>query len=268
MTINNTALEIYHEIVKKINNNTLQLASLPDIIFKVNAVLDDETKGISDIAKVIQHEISLSTRIIHISNSPALRGLREVTSMTDAVNRLGVALIKNLAICVSLKDKFNTKNMVHKDLMDETMDISLQRSAYGFLIAKYLVLETHPEISLISGLVSKVGHAVMLRYINDSPDLKKLPEEEVRNIINQYGDEISEVILSRWSFPAAILESLYGRTLPNTRTPSTYQDVYQLSLDYIEYKAGRLNETEMLKIIDTVVEAHLAEYESLISLLG
>ena len=267
ISTNPIAHNIFHEIVKKINNNTLQLASLPDLIIKVNTVLADERKGLMDIANVIQHEISLSTRIIHIANSPAIRGSRPVVSVSDALNRLGIDLVKNLAVCVLLKDKFNTKNLVHKHLMVDALETSTLRSVYGFLISKYLVPDLIPEVSLISGLVSKIGHVVILRYINDTAEYKLLHDSTVLAIMEEYGDEISEVILRRWDFPTAIIDSTFGHTVPNTVAPETYHDVYVLTTKYIQYKAGEGEINEKFAAIDEVIAAHPEEYNSLAMLL-
>jgi HD-like signal output (HDOD) protein len=230
-----TSKTILHEIIKQINKNALQLASMPDVIVKVNNVLNDDRKGVNDIAKVIQNEIALSSRIIQIANSPALRGNSEIKSMSDAINRLGISLVKNLAICVSLKDKFNSRNLIHKDLMAAEMLISNRRSVYGFMIAKHLVQGLTPEVSLIAGLVSKIGQTVVIRYMNDHAEYKTLTSVEVKKIVDEIGDEIGDLILRRWEFPTDIIDAVFGRVLGDIRNPTTYRDVYVIADKYISH---------------------------------
>jgi HD-like signal output (HDOD) protein len=262
--INELSKNIHFEIVKKINDNTLQLASLPDIIIKVNRVLADENKGMADIAKVVQNEIALSVRIIHVANSPALRGEREITSINDAITRLGIVLVKNLALCVTLKDKFDTKNMINKHIMEEEIHVSMQRSVIGFMIAKHLVDKLKPEMALIAGLVSKIGHIVVLRYMNDIPEYKVIPESEVIQIINTIGDDIGDVLLRRWDFPISIINSIFSRELTMVENQlESYTDVYKLSNKYLDYKQGKIATTELFGQIDTILEIHSDDVKSL-----
>lgn len=263
-----TSKTILHEIIKQINNNSLQLASMPDVIVKVNTVLNDDRKGINDIAKVIQNEIALSARIIQIANSPALRGHNEITSMVDAINRLGIALVKNLAVCVSIKDKFNSKNLIHKDLMEAEMFVGHQRSIYGFMIAKYLVKGLSPEISLIAGLVSKIGQVVVIRYINDHAEYKALPKDKVKKIINTIGDEVGDLILRRWEFPTNIINAVFGRAVADFKNPSSYRDVYVITEHYLEHLTITPTPEIDYSNIDSIIADHNEDLKSLEAILN
>lgn len=258
--------DIFHELVKQISNHSLQLASLPDIVIKVNQVLDDDRKGVLDVAKVIQNEVALSTRIIHIANSPAIRGNKQITSISDAVNRLGMELVKNLAICVTLKDRFVTKNPVHKELMQHAMATSIQRSVLGMMISKYLVKTSSPEVALISGLVSQLGQTVIIKYIDNNKDLKAIRKEQIIEILNQYGEEVSELILSMWGFPPAVLDAMFSKKIPDIANPMTNFDVYALSSRYLD--GADQEQTDIFQKISQMIEEHREEFESTKSLIA
>lgn len=263
-----TSKTILHEIIKQINKNALQLASMPDVIIKVNTVLNDDRQGMNDIAKVIQNEIALSARIIQIANSPALRGRSEINSMTDAINRLGIALVKNLAICVALKDKFNSKNLIHRDLMEAEMLISNKRSIYGFMIAKYLVKGLTPEISLIAGLVSKIGQTVVIRYLNDQEEYKAMTAAEVKEITDDIGDEVGDLILRQWEFPTNIIDAVFGRAIANFKNPSSYRDVYVITDRYLEHLNIVPTATIDYSYIDSIIADNNDDFKSLEAILN
>ena len=255
--------DIFHELVKRISNHSLHLASLPDLIIKVNNVLSDERKGVNDVAKVIQSEVALSTRIMHIANSPAIRSSKQITSITEAINRLGMDLIKNLAICVSLKDKFNSKDLVHADLMHTAMATSIQRSVIGMLISKYLVPTSSSEVALIGGLVSQLGHTVIIKYIDEQKELKHLSKDVIIGILDKYGAEVSELILCIWGFPTSIIDALFSRVVPNLATPTTNADVLALATAYIT----RTEETEVFATITEIISLHPEEYKAIKSII-
>lgn len=258
------ASDVFHELVKRISNHSLQLASLPDIVIKVNQVLDDDRKGVIDVAKIIQKEVALSTRIMQIANSPSIRSSKQITSIVDAINRLGMDLVKNLAICVSLNDRFITTNAVHRELMRKSMAVSIQRSVLGSMISKYLVLGTSPEIALISGLVSQLGHTVIIKYIDDDAKFNSLAPDDIENILAKYGDEVSDLILCMWGFPKTIIEALFGQQIANTTTPTTNHDVVSLAQLYIENP----EKCPMAIYITEMLNEHPDEYESTKSLFA
>jgi len=262
--------QIYNEILIKIKDNSLHLASLPDLIIKVNSVLADDNKSLNDIAKVIHHEVALSTRIIRIANSPGLRGDKEVNSMVDAINRLGVTLVKNLAIVVSLNDKFTTSNMNHTTLMQEITKNSVDSGAYGFLIVRYLVSNLSPDLALLNGLISRVGHMVILRYLNDVAEYRKLSLKDTCNVIIDIHDKVGSTLLTNWEFPTACLTALFSHSTANTSNPSTYRDVFVITQKYIAYKENP-DPKNFLKVFDdiySVITEHKEEFESLRSIIS
>lgn len=267
--MNPTSQTIFNEIIIKINNNSLQLASLPDLIIKVNTVLADERKGISDIAKVIQSEISLSTRIIRIANSPGLRGDREITSISDAIGRLGLTLVKNLAIVVSLSDKFKTKNVVHSNLMETLTDASIESSVYGYMMTKFLAPSLSPEMALINGLISNLGHMVVLRYMNDTDAYKTYNQEDTCRVVTEIGNNVGSALLMKWAFPTSCIDAIFGGVSSNRVHLRTYRDVFVMTQRYVEYKANpKVEHFETFYLMDAVIERNYEEYMSLLLVIS
>ena len=262
--------KIYNEILSKINDNTLHLATLPDLIIKVNAALADDNKNLTDIAKIIQREVSLSTRIIRIANSPGLRGSKEVDSIIDAINRLGITLVKNLAIIVSLNDKFATTNSEHDSLMRRITKNSIDSGAYGFMIAKYLVPSLSPDLALLIGLISKVGHMVVLRYLNDTVEHRLLNEDDTCKIVTEISSKVCEMLMSKWGFPQSCITALSDNTPSNLDDPRTYRDVYIITQKYIDHKNHPTSEShlEIFDIIDDLLGKNKEEFLDLRSIIS
>jgi HD-like signal output (HDOD) protein len=223
---------ILNEIIKKISDNTLQLASLPDVIVKINQVLDDDRKGMSDVAQVVQHDVSLTARIIQIANSPALRGSSTITSIVEAINRLGVTLVKNLALCVSFKDKMSSKNSQYYHILQSEIEMSLKCSVYGCVLSK-TVDGVKPETLLIAGLVGRIGKLVTIRYIDESMAWRSLPASEAETIMHSIGTAVSELILRMWDFPENIRNTIFSKSEANVIIPENAHDIYMLTYKFV-----------------------------------
>jgi HD-like signal output (HDOD) protein len=217
----------------------------------------------SDITKVVQNEIALSMRIVQIANSPALRGNHEITSIGDAITRLGIMLVKNLAICVSIKDRFSSKNTLHREIMDREIHLSMQRSIYSFMIAKFMGAHISPDMALIAGLVSNVGHLIILRYINDDAKYQKLPADYADEIINQIGGKIGNLVLLEWDFPHEVSEAIFGDSRWDQKSVKNYHDVYSLANSYLDYKMGNADPLPIHADVDDMIKEYNKEFISL-----
>lgn len=256
--------DIYKEILDQIDTNTLVLARLPDTIIAINEALADDNQGMSDIAKVIQRDVSLSSRIIQVVNSPLLRSVKPISSVFDAINRLGIAFIKNLAICVSVRDKFTPKDGQYGKLMRKIFDESEDLSYHGYMVTKYLTSsKLIPETSLLAGLVSHLGHLVILRFIADHPDYKELSLEEIDYLMTNFGETITQKILERWNFPRTILSALSIDVSADTVQPTTYRDVFVLTHEYLDFQNGEGSFSPIYEQIDSIIEENKVEFTDL-----
>ena len=262
----NESTLILYEIIRKINDNSLSLASLPDFIIKVNEALTDDRKTIKDISTIIQHEVSLSARIMRIANSPALRGNSEITSISHAIQRLGLALVKNLAICVALTDRFTSTNLAHKLILDDILQQSIRISVISYMIAEHMAKGVLPESALVAGLVSKVGHLVTLRYLDDHPKYRSLNATETGKLLECVGDEVTLHLLRKWDFPIEILDFLYGID-PESTENLTRKGSFNLTHSYLRCVDDNLPMTGLCVVVDSLVREHHEELDSLRSVL-
>jgi HD-like signal output (HDOD) protein len=104
-------------LVEKINNDTLVLPTLPAIALKVRKSSDDPNIDLNGIADVIGQDPSLSARMVKIANSAYLGRTIKVASTTQAVTRIGLFQVKNIATALAMEQLFVSKNPVVKAYM-------------------------------------------------------------------------------------------------------------------------------------------------------
>lgn len=119
MSTENALLTI---LVEKINNDTLVLPTLPAIALKVRKAADDPDINLNAMADVIGLDPSLSARIIKIANSAYLGRSVKVESLNQAVTRIGLTQIKNIATALAMEQLFVSKNEVVKGYINKVWD--------------------------------------------------------------------------------------------------------------------------------------------------
>jgi HD-like signal output (HDOD) protein len=84
------------------------LPPLPEILLKLQNLVNDPDSELEEIARLIETEPVLSGRLIKMSNSVLYGGGREKTvDLSGAVMRLGVKMILDLAYALQLTNMFN-----------------------------------------------------------------------------------------------------------------------------------------------------------------
>lgn len=95
-------------IIGDIKQNCLKLPSLPEIAIRVRKAVEDEKSSAAQIAKVINTDPALSTRLLRIANSPVYRGTSPVETTQAAITRLGSTVVRNLVSGLVTQQLFQT----------------------------------------------------------------------------------------------------------------------------------------------------------------
>ncbi|MCB1925244.1 MAG: HDOD domain-containing protein, partial [Gammaproteobacteria bacterium] len=87
-------------LFKRLDAGDIPLPSMPDLAVKLNGALreSDSARDAHDIAKLIQLDPALATKVIHVVNSAAFGFVRKAGSVQQAVTRLGRDRIRNVAV--------------------------------------------------------------------------------------------------------------------------------------------------------------------------
>lgn len=159
MSTQNALLTI---LVEKIENDTIVLPTLPAIALKVRKSADDPNINLNGMAEVVGQDPSLSARMIKISNSAYLGRSIKVTSTAQAVTRIGLNQVKNIATALAMEQLFVSKNSVVKKYMarmwTDTIDIVANAMA---ALSTYKAATGKKGLSVdtitLSALVANIG---------------------------------------------------------------------------------------------------------------
>ena len=70
--------------------------------FKIFRLANGDSTSIADIAAVVETDPAIATRILKIANSAFYKSLNTITSVQDAITRLGLTMVKRISLGVSL----------------------------------------------------------------------------------------------------------------------------------------------------------------------
>lgn len=137
-----------------------ELVSLPEVVMRVNEMVDNDRYNATDIGRVISQDPALSTRLLKIANSPMYANRREIDSISHAVIILGTKQIRDLIFSTSATRAFDG---IPNDII--SIEDFWHHSLYCALLARSLASVSHKisaDTMFTAGLLHDIGHLVLM----------------------------------------------------------------------------------------------------------
>jgi HD-like signal output (HDOD) protein len=212
-----------------------QLLSLPDVVIRVNELIESETASIDEIGEVINHDPALSAQLLKLVNSAFYGFPSQVDSVSRAINLIGTLELRSLIFASSAASVFGN---ISNELID--MNSFWHRSVYCGLIAKKLANatgRTKGETQFLTGLLHDVGRLILLTQLPDEYqellEASKAKNSTLARLEREWlgfsAAELGATLLEHWRLPARLW------------MPVKYQHHPEASEDFV-------NEAHMLNV--------------------
>ena len=201
--------------------NSDQLPTLPTVASKLIALTSKEDTTLSDIADLIMQDISLSAKILKVSNSALYSFPQQISSIKQAVSILGTRMVRNLVLSFSfLSLKGKAKNTRFN--FDRFWERSLAAAVSAKLILERVKGADTEEI-LISGLLQNLGELIYaLTFPAEYEKILQQTEEnaasfstEEEKAIQDHHTLIGYEVAKHWGFPEVLLLPILHHHDPN-----------------------------------------------------
>ncbi len=207
---------------QEIIENISELPTLPDVVAKVNQLVNSASASAGDINDVISRDIALSTKVLKMVNSSFYGFPRRITSITHAVVILGFNTVRNLTLSAFVFKAFNDSKRLEFDqkqfwIHSIAAGITASNIAHGVGLS-----QKEKEDAFMAGLLHDVGKVVMCEYISDST--KKIIEEvkatdclfyeAEKNQLDFTHASIGATLLEKWNLPISIVSLINNHHHP------------------------------------------------------
>ena len=188
-----------------------QLPPLPSLATKSITMLSDPDSPLEAVEKVIAKDQALVTTIIKVSNSALYGGLQKVTSLRQALTRLGAKTTKSLILAASARGYFINQ----RQGIQVWGQMLWQHAVECALAARQVAAVVHyadPDEAFISGIMHDIGKvAVLMLYPEQYKQIQKLKSQEKltdleaeRRTIQTDHAHIGQLLMAKWYLPEAV----------------------------------------------------------------
>lgn len=202
--------------VKKIVSALGALPTPPKIFQRLVKALNSEFTSLQEVADIVQEDPGLTLKLLQIANSAYFGGGRRTVTTAEAVQLVGVEILRGLALCVHAF-KFYSDRKITSLSASALWEHSIETAHHAQRLA---VLEELPrnrcDEAFVVGLLHDIGKLVMAA--NADPDYAEvmnrtqngaLPAEDAElNIFGATHAQIGAYLLGLWGLPDEVVDAV------------------------------------------------------------
>ncbi len=188
------------------------LPALSPVALKLVELASDENSSARQLVEVIEKDPALAVRLLRLANSAIFGSSAKITSLSQAVVRIGFDRLRIMALSISLRDTFPLGKVGPLDY-ERFWKVSMYRAIISRSLAQYSK-SVDPEEAFIAGLLTEIGLLILfdlfIKGQNENVSLELEPIEEMLDWERkQFGvdhRQIGACALRFWKFPESIIE--------------------------------------------------------------
>jgi len=191
---------VAHAIVVGIQQGKLELPVIPTVASKIFSLTNDSNADMSELSKLIHGDQSIASHVLRIANTAAYTSGEPIVSLQQAVTRLGMKLLGEIAVAVTLQnDLFSAPGF--ETQIKRLLSHALAAAAYGREIAR--MRRRNVEGQFLCGLLHSIGEPICLQLIARVQKEKsvELEECEARMIVAGLSPKVATKIAVDWKLP-------------------------------------------------------------------
>jgi HD-like signal output (HDOD) protein len=197
----NSRAPLRDRVVARLERAT-SLPVLPAAAAELMALAGQADTTAKQLSDVIHRDQVLAAHVLRVANAPSHRGVSPIVSLQQAVARLGMQLLLEIALTVSVKASlFAVKQ--HAALAE-----SLWQRAYATaLVSKEIARaeRTNVESAFLCGLLHDVGAPVVLQAVVAETGKRAQPSPEtIAALIDEFGPMIGGRLAEQWRLPLKV----------------------------------------------------------------
>lgn len=201
-------------------SNNVELTSLPDIVMRLNDMVNDPSCTAADIGKLISQDTGLTARLLKIVNSPFYGFPAEVDTVPMAITIIGVRQLRDLVFSTCVVSKFRN---IPDDLLNP--EYFWQHSIGCALAARNIASRiklSHSERLFTNGMLHDIGRLIMCvaapeksrQLLELSHSTKQPIEEFERAVFGFTHGDVGAAITRKWRLPESFIEPIQLHPYP------------------------------------------------------
>nr|WP_245754731.1 HDOD domain-containing protein [Candidatus Accumulibacter aalborgensis] len=174
----------------------------------------------AELARLVEQDAGLCTRVLTAANSPAIRRGNPMCSIENCLQALGTRLVRSLATCLSVQSLFDERTATRVVDLSAFWTHSLLTAELSRILAASSGYP-RPDEAYLAGLLHDVGQLILLSALGE-PYLQILvacPSEAALSVMESerlgvHHGEIGTWLADQWQLDSALADGILFHHLP------------------------------------------------------
>jgi HD-like signal output (HDOD) protein len=193
-------------IREQLDSETLNLPMFHPIALKLQGILGTKDFTIEQVVALIIKDQALTSQVLRLANSAFFSGLAKVTTITEAVVRLGAREIASVAMLATQQNSYNSFTLPEL----KAHSLSLWRHAIGSAIGSRWLCERTgykqlAQEAFIAGLLHDIGSLLILKVLEgillSDAGSKAISRELTTEIMAAMHTDTGYELMQKWNLP-------------------------------------------------------------------
>lgn len=200
--------------LKEIVTEIRTLEPFPQVATRVLELSSQEQVVPGELMEVIQLDPVLTAKVLRLCNSAYYGFQREIASLTEAGNLLGVTTLVNLVLTTSASKYFRNYGQATSRSQRTLWESSVTNALAGRMIAQHNG-DSDPERAYTAGLLQNVGLLVLDRHFHDMRGKVAAVARAGYSLIDaekytlgMHHAEIGARLATRWELPDVLSDTI------------------------------------------------------------
>ncbi|NJN52088.1 MAG: HDOD domain-containing protein [Gammaproteobacteria bacterium] len=195
---------IRRHLTSIIDKGALELPVLPGVAAEVLSRSLDDHSDAARLAQLIQQDQSLASHVLRIVNSPLFRGATEIVALRQAIARLGMERIREIALSASLSGAV-FKQPDYQPLVDRAWQLALCAGLWSKEVAR--ACRRNVEIAYLCGLLHNVGVPLVLSALAGVAK-QPLRGADAQTLVDEFATRAGALLGRNWKLPDAVVTTI------------------------------------------------------------
>ncbi|HVU05646.1 MAG TPA: HDOD domain-containing protein [Polyangiaceae bacterium] len=191
----------------KLDRGTLDLPVLADAAQRVMRMALDDDVDPGALADTIKRDGAMASHLLRVANSPLYRGRAAIVSLQQAVSRLGMRKVREIALAIVCESRvFRVRG--YDTEVREAFRHSLGAAYFAQEIAR--VKRSSVEEAFLAGLLHDIGRPVLLQAIVDlERELQvRAPHAAALAFAESHHESAGGMLVTAWELPPRVADAV------------------------------------------------------------
>lgn len=191
--------ELELALIERLSGGRAALPVLPSVAQMALDLVNDPEAHVGEFARLIEKDPPIAARFLSVANSALYSRGRKVTSLEEAVMRLGLYGCRDLLMQVVYASTLSGLRRYQAEVQR-----SFERSVTSGQICRAAAAELNirSKEAYLCGLLHNIGESRTYRILSELSD--KGDDEEVKELVHRYHERAGEELAKAWKLPEEI----------------------------------------------------------------